>query len=618
MKTVALIGTPNSGKTTLFNRLTESRQRVANVGGVTVEGAHGIASGTSPFAVQDLPGTYSLRPTSDDERVTVLTLLQVPSQFDAIVLVLDATQLWRNLGFALEILALKKPLCVVLNMMDLARKRKIKIDVEELAKQLQCPVVAISAARDDSLLPLVNQIELTLSMIEEGGRNSPLHLEQSEATPNDLVLTRFKEVDRIYRAVQGGAAQDERDEWSRRIDRVLLHPIFGPLLLFSVLGLVFQLVFNVAQIPASWIESGFSILSGVVRDLMPSGFLRDLVTEGVIAGVGGTLVFLPQILILFAAILFLEDFGYMARAVVILDAWMVRVGLHGQSFLPLLSSFACAIPGVMAARSIDDRRDRIVTILVAPLMTCSARLPVYALLISAFVPNTTLIPGVGLQGMVMLALYLVAIVAGLLVGALFKRFLLKGERRPLLIELPSYKMPSLNALLAAIWFRAKTFLRRVTTIIVALTVALWVLTQFPKDDHGEVKIESSYAGAIGHAIEPLIRPLGFDWKIGMILVPAFAAREVVVSALATTLKVEDEESDAGNQTLIERLQKEWSIATGLSLLVWFIFAPQCISTMAVVRRETGSNKWVIVMVVYLFALAYLASFVTYRVVSFWL
>jgi ferrous iron transport protein B len=615
VKTVALVGTPNSGKTTLFNRLTRSRQRVANVAGVTVDGVEGVAIGKKgqTFSVLDLPGAYSLRPTSDEERVTVAALSRSPSPFDAIVLVLDATQLWRNLGFALEVLALGRPVLVILNMMDLATKRRLAIDISALSKQLNCRVLPMSAVRKEGFDLLVDEVGMLLDSTETSGRNAPVLIQSSTASANEVVLERFKRVDQIYKTIVGGKFE-EQDLWSRRIDRVILHPVVGPILLLVVLSLVFQLVFNVAQIPAGWIESGFGFLSDFVRSHMVDGFVRDLLTEGVLAGVGGTLVFLPQILILFTAILFLEDFGYMARAVVILDSWMVRVGLHGQSFLPLLSSFACAIPGVMAARAIDDRKDRIVTILVAPLMTCSARLPVYALLIAAFVPNRTLLPGVGLQGVVMSALYFVAVVAGLLVGALFKKFLLHGDRRPLLIELPSYKPPSLTSLASALWFRAKTFLRRVTTIIVALTVALWVLTQFPKNDLGEVELQTSYAGRLGHAIEPVIRPLGFDWKIGMILVPAFAAREVVVSALATTLKVEDEESELGNITLIERLQGEWSIATGLSLLVWFIFAPQCISTMAVVRRETGSIAWVVVMVGYLFALAYMASLLTYRFV----
>jgi len=609
MKTFALIGTPNSGKTALFNALTGSTQKVANYAGVTVEGTIGRID--SDIEILDLPGTYSLRPKTEEERVAVRVLKREDPQYpiDGVLLVLDATQMWRNLGFVLEVMELKLPTVVALNMTDLAKERGIQIDTEKLSEKIGAPVVSIVASRRKGIERLIERIRSANTQ-----SNDVISQISNQPETNAHVLERFKKVDQIYKT----CVQEKKsnDRFSRKVDRILLHPVFGPLILIVVLGTVFQLMFNFAKIPMDWIDAAFRGLIEWCKHVLPGGWLRDLLTEGVLSGVGTTMVFLPQILILFSAILFLEDFGYMARAVFLLDSLMSKVGLQGKSFIPLFSSFACAIPGIMSTRTIENKRDRLTTILMAPLMTCSARIPVYSLLIGCFVPNTDLGFGIRLQGVVMLGLYFFGVIAALAVAFVFRKLVFRGGKSPLLIELPSYKWPQISSLLRGIWLRTKMFLNRVTQVIVGLTIVIWFLVSFPKAHNGDVvDINQSYAAKIGKAFEPAIRPLGFDWKIGMAILPAFAAREVMVSALTTAYAVESENESVAQEKLSATIKKEWTVATGLSLIIWFVFAPQCISTLAVVRRETGGWTWSTVMGLYLMALAYLGSFVTFQVAS---
>ncbi len=628
MKTWALIGTPNSGKTALFNAMTGGNQRVANYSGVTVESAVGEVQFKDAPAISlvDLPGTYSLNPISEDEQVTTLVLKDQSADLhpDGVIVVLDATQIWRNLSFALEIKDLHFPKVFVVNLSDLAQKRKQKINLEKLSQELGAPVLECVATKKIG----IPEIKAELLKIQKSGAvDSSKHNaartaneQLSREVRNQKVLDRYKQVDLVYKNVVESKPED--DKFSRQLDKMLLHSFFGPLVLILVLAGVFQAVFNLAAAPMEWIGIAFDTLGTWTKSVVPEGNLQSFLVDGLIAGVGGTIVFLPQILILFAAILALEDFGYMARVVVILDRLMSRVGLHSRAFFPLFSSFACAIPGIMSTRAIEDKRDRLTSILMAPLMTCSARLPVYALLISAFIPNETVFAGLGLQGLVLLGLYFIGILAALIVGWVIKKVFMKGPTQPLVIELPGYKIPAISSLLRGLWFRAQMFLKRVTFVIVTLTVIIWVLVSFPKQEGltSQQQVDQSYAASIGKFIEPAIRPLGFDWRIGMALLPAFAAREVMVSALSTVYAVEEdadlpdaEKEDSLKNKLAGIIQKVWSIPIGLSLMVWFAFSPQCISTLAVVRRETGGWKWAMIMLTYLMALAYAASFLTYRI-----
>ncbi|RYZ73543.1 MAG: ferrous iron transport protein B, partial [Proteobacteria bacterium] len=559
----------------------------------------------------DLPGTYSLTPRTPDEAVTHDVLLgKFPGEEAplAIIAVADATNLERSLGFVLELTQLKKPLILALNMMDLAEKRGLKLDLAVLERELGIPViptVAVDGQGKDELLARAYQ---ALDQVQK-----KTTLPHSFAESAHEVHQRFSRVDAILKlSVQ---REVERAVTSEKIDRILLNPFWGSLVLVIVLMLVFQAVFSWSELPTSWIEAGVAGLGHLVSGFMSDGALKSLIVDGIIAGVGGVVVFLPQIILLFLFILLLEDSGYMARAAFLMDRVMGSVGLHGRAFIPLLSSFACAIPGVMATRTIENRRDRLTTILVAPLMTCSARLPVYSLLIAAFIPNTAVFLGLKLQGLVLLALYVFAVVVALAVAFVFKRTMFKGEKPILLLELPTYKVPSMRGVLMGLKERAMLFIKRAGTVILSITVILWFLSSYPKapDSATEPAIDYSYAGRIGHAIEPLIKPIGFDWRVGIAFVPGFAAREVMVSALATVYSIEGKDEEATAGTLGETLAKSWSLATGLSLLAWYVLAPQCLSTLAVVRRETNSWKWAIFMLTYMTALAYLFSFIVYRV-----
>ncbi len=613
MSLVALAGNPNCGKTALFNAMTGGRQKVGNYPGVTVERKEGVANldNRGSIRVLDLPGTYSLSPRTPDEEVTHDVLfgkLAGEEAPQAIVAVADATNLERSLGFVIELTQLKKPIVLALNMMDLAEKRGLKLDLKALERELGMkviPTVAVDGQGREDL------IERSLEMLSQVDRSTFIPHDFSEEAKD--VHARFKRVDTILKAsIQKQVA---RSVISEKIDHIVLHPFWGSLVLLVVLALVFQAVFTWSATPTEWIEGGVAWLGTQVGLFLGDGVLKSLVVDGIIAGVGGVVVFLPQIILLFLFVLLLEDSGYMARAAFLMDRVMGSVGLHGRAFIPLLSSFACAIPGVMATRTIENRRDRLTTILVAPLMTCSARLPVYSLLIAAFIPNKSVFLGLGLQGLVLLSLYVFAVVTALAVAYVFKRTLFKGEKPILLLELPTYKIPSWKSVLLGLRERAGLFIKRAGTVILSITVILWFLSSYPKAPVNATQpaIDYSYAGKIGHAIEPLIQPIGFDWRVGIAFIPGFAAREVMVSALATVYAVEGKDEEATAQSLGDTLAKNWSLATGLSLLAWYILAPQCLSTLAVVRRETNSWKWALFMLVYMTALAYLLSFVVYRV-----
>ena len=608
---LALLGNPNCGKTALFNLLTGSRQKVANYAGVTVERKEGrltLASGKS-LRILDLPGAYSLYPRSLDERVTCNVLLgraEGEKRPDLVLCVLNATNLRRNLRLVLAAKRLGLPCIVLLNMSDIAKRNGLKILSSDLAAELGLPViptVGVNARGVDDLRTYLEELDW---------QNLPV------STTQINTLTNYTETDnqRVQHILEKLALNElVPDVLADRLDRVLLQPILGPIILIALLFFIFQAVFSWATVPMEAIKWAVDATAGFLSSHMPDSWLRSLLINGILAGLGGVLVFLPQILILFFFILLLEESGYLPRAAFLLDRLMATVGLSGRSFIPLLSSFACAIPGIMATRSISNPRDRLVTILIAPMMTCSARLPVYALLISAFIPNQKLWAGLDLQGLVLFLLYLMGIVGAMAVAWILKHFTSKQfQVHALMMELPSYHLPRLGNLLTSLWQRCEIFLRRVGGIIFILTVCLWVLSSFPTPPSNAIgaPIEYSFAGMLGKALAVLFQPIGFNWQISIALVPGLAAREVVVSSLATVYAL----SAANNNTseaLIPLISQAWSLATALSLLAWFVFAPQCLSTIAAVKRETGGWKIPLIMLSYLFVLAYLASFVTYQI-----
>jgi ferrous iron transport protein B len=606
---IALVGNPNCGKTALFNLLTGSRQKVANYAGVTVERKEGWF--TSPAGRQvrvlDLPGAYSLTATSPDEAVTrnaCLGLLPGETPPDLIVAVVDATNLRLHLRFVLELRALGAPMVVALNMMDEARQRGIAIDVPALQAALGLQVIETVAVKRDGASALASALD-GASVGPRPERPSP-----SGTAADDP----HREANRLLAiAVRMPRRTAERDD---RLDRIVLHPVLGLALLAGLMFLMFQAVFAWAQPMMEAIQAGFEWLGATVQAVLPPGPLAGLLVDGLIAGAGSVIVFLPQILILFLFILLLEESGYLPRAAFLLDRFMVGAGLTGRSFIPLLSSFACAVPGIMATRTIPDPRDRLATILVAPLMTCSARLPVYALLIAAFIPQRTLAGLFNLQGVVLFALYVAGIVSAMGVAWAMKRWLRAdgAAEHALLLELPSYRMPSLRSLAFGLAERMKIFIHRVGTIILSLTVLLWALSSWPAPPLGAAgpAIDYSLAGMLGHALQPLFAPIGFNWQICIALIPGLAAREVAVSSLATVYAISASAETAADQ-LLPIIAAQWSLATALSLLAWYVFAPQCLSTLAVIRRETNSWKTVAATAGYLFGLAYLASFVTYRI-----
>ena len=612
---IALVGPPNCGKTTLFNTLTGGRQKTANYPGVTVERKSGRLRTPVGHTVEllDLPGSYSLRARSPDEAITRDVVLGRQAQEglpDAVVCVTDATNLGQHLRLLLELRQLGRPLILALNMMDIAEKRGCQISIETLSRQLGIPVVTTVAMRKNGVQDLLGEIDALLNQTPVATGTATTDDWQEPSA--DTIRAYHQEVERLLREAVIQEAAPER--LTRRLDRVVLHPVVGPLILLGLLFLMFQAVFSWAEAPMDWIDAGMVSVQQWLAAHMEESLLKSLVVDGIIAGIGGVVIFLPQILILFLFILLLEDFGYMARAAFLMDRLMSAVGLNGRAFIPLLSSFACAIPGIMAARTIAHPLDRLVTILIAPLMTCSARLPVYVLLIAAFVPATTVWGGIGLQGLVMFGLYATGIVGALAVAGVLRLTLLRGDRQPLLMELPSYKWPNPANVLLGLWERAKIFMRRIGTIILSVLVVLWFLSTFPASPEGatEPAIYYSFAGLIGRGLEPLLAPIGFNWQIAIALVPGLAAREVAVAALGTVYALSGDEG-AVTEALSVTLAQSWTLATALSLLAWYVFAPQCLATLAAVRRETNSWRWATFMFVYLMVLAYVAAFVTYRV-----
>ena len=618
---VALIGNPNCGKTAIFNLLTGSRQKVANYSGVTVERKEGKITQDDGKSIRllDLPGVYSLYPRSLDERVTHDVLKGIAAgekKPDIAVCVVDATNLRRTLRLALAVQRLGVPCILALNMSDLAKKRGLEIDTQALSIALNMPVISTIGIEPQGVQSLKQFLlnEFNQNTFESFIQSSQKHVpEQSDS--------QIQDTDKIQTILsQMGLDEVNPDVISERIDHWVLHPLWGSLILGLVLFVVFQSVFVLANEPMQAIKDLSNWTGESLGPHIGIELLRSLVVDGLIAGVGGVLVFLPQILILFFFILILEESGYLPRAAYLLDRLMGSVGLSGRSFIPLLSSFACAIPGIMAARTITKTRDRIVTILISPLMTCSARLPVYTLLITAFIPEKTMALGLSMRGLVLFALYALGIAGAMAVAWVLKSLTRAGHvTRPLMMELPNYHWPTLQNVGIGLWQRAKIFLNRVGGVILVLTIGLWFLASFPTAPVGfeGAPIEASFAGHIGHALSHLFEPIGFNWQISVALIPGMAAREVVVGALGTVYAIASNSANASNE-LGHVLTQTWSLPTALSLLVWFVFAPQCLSTIATVKRETGSWKLPIVMLLYLFSLAYLASWITYRLSSIYL
>jgi ferrous iron transport protein B len=609
---VALVGNPNAGKSALFNALTGARQKVGNYPGVTVERHSGrlALDDGRPVELVDLPGTYSLDPGSADERVTcdVVTgrggFERVP---DALVVVVDAANLDNHLRFTLQLIALGLPVVVALNMVDLAERDGLTLDPAVLERELGVPVIATVAVRRRGL----DELRAALTALVGSAK---AHRPDPAAVEDIVTLQR-----RARSLAQATVvAESPARRWNHWLDAVALHPVAGPLLLLGLLFVMFQAVFAWSEAPIGWIEAGFAALEAGVASLLPDGFVRSLISDGLIAGVGAVIVFLPQILILFLFILVLEATGYMVRAAFLMDRMMARVGLSGRAFIPLLSSFACAVPGIMATRTIDDEKDRLTTILIAPLMTCSARLPVYTIIIAAFIPDRPVWGWVGLQGLVLLGLYVLGIVGAFVAALLLRRTVTKGASSGFMMEMPKYQWPLWRDIALGLWGRTAIFLKRAGTIIALTTVVLWALLSFPKPPEGSgvSPVDYSVAGRIANGVEVVVRPIGFNRDIALALIPAMAAREVAVAAIGTVYAIDDPDAEGGQKAITENLQARWSLPTALAFLMWFVFAPQCISTIAVTRRETNGWKWPAFMVGYLFAAAYVMAGITYWLAVF--
>lgn len=601
---VALVGNPNAGKSALFNALTGARQKIANYPGVTVERKAGrlVLPGGDVVELTDLPGSYGLAATSPDEEVTRRVILgELPGETapDVLIVVLDASNLEQHLVFAQEVIALGRPVVVALNMIDLAERDGLVIDPNALAQTLGVPVIPTVAVRRRGLAELTEAVARAEA---HPGVHPRAHLDLAE-----------RRMEAHAMADAAILSESARHKLHSKLDRVLLHPWLGPAILFALLFIVFQAVFSWAKPLQDGLQAGVDAIIALVKADMPPGLLRDFVTDGGLAGVGAVVVFLPQIIILFFFILSLEASGYMARAAFLMDRLMAGVGLSGRSFIPLLSSFACAVPGIMATRSITDPKDRLTTILIAPLMTCSARLPVYGVIIAAVIPNRPVGPGgvIGLQGLVLFGLYIAGIVGAMVMALVLRGTVTKGKASGFIMEMPKYQMPRIRDLALGLWQRAWIFLRRAGTIIFQVTVILWLLLNFPRAEPGKDQVDASLAGHIANGLAVVVKPIGFNRDIALSLIPSMAAREVAVSSLATTYAVAGGDEATTDQALSEQLKKHWPLPTALAFLAWFVFAPQCMSTIAVTRRETNGWKWPGFMLAYLFALAYAFAGITY-------
>lgn len=608
---LALVGNPNCGKTSLFNRLTGARAKVANYPGVTVERRSGmVAAMENPTELLDLPGTYSLFVTSPDEQVArdvILGKLAGERRPDLLVAVVDACNLRLGLRLVMELRSLNRPMVLALNQMDEARRRGISINTAALSQAIGVPIVETVAVNTQGVAEL-------RKALENYARTPPVPTGEQALVLSDRQESVEALYDQIESLIKQHVIQPEAfPRWQDRLDSLVMHPVLGLVVLFTTMLVIFQAVFAWATPLVNLIDGGFAALGDAISAFLPDGILKDFLVDGLIAGVGGVLVFLPQILILFFFILVLEDTGYLTRAAFLLDRPMRGLGLSGRSFIPLLSSFACAVPGVMATRTIADPRERFITIMVAPLMTCSARLPVYALIIAAFIPQQTVWGIFNLQGLTLFGLYFAGVASAALIAWIMRRRTAR-EEFPLLLELPSYRWPMAYHLLMGLRERAWIFIRRVGTIILALSIVLWFLATFPGAPEGATQpaIDYSFAGQLGHLMQPLFAPLGFNWQMCIALIPAMGAREVAVSALATVYAVGEESIDAA---LGATLAASWSLPVAYAYLAWFVYAPQCISTIAVVKRETNSAKATTFFTLYLFALAYFAAWVTYQVAS---
>ncbi len=609
----ALVGAPNCGKTVLFNALTGAHAKVANYPGVTVDKREGALVGRPEFRIIDLPGTYSLRATSPDEAVARdMVLGSFGTHPDAIIAVADATNLRMSLRMMLELKTLGLPMVVSLNLSDVARSRGLKIDAAKLSSLLGVPVLETTAIRSDSV-QILRQAVAAMNLDEQHDFDPQTAEQTLEALDSNAL---YAEVEHILQQVVH--TEMALPEWHRRLDRLVLHPLWGLLLLLLVLLLVFQAVYSWSAPLMDGIEYLFSLFGEWLADTLAPGMLTDLLVSGVIAGMGSVLVFLPQITILFAFILLLEDSGYLPRAAFLLDNLLSKSGLSGRAFIPLLSSFACAVPAVMSARTIQDPRERLVTIAIAPMLTCSARLPVYALIIAAVVPQRTVWGIFNLQGLTLFALYLIGIISAGLTAYIMKRLARRRgnvQQFPLLMELPTFRMPNFKHIATSLWDRVKAFLKRAGTVIFAISVILWALVSFPAPPAGASgpAIDYSFAGSIGHFIQPIFAPLGFTWQMCIAMIPGIAAREVVVAALGTVYAVGAGSDEAVQQALIPIVHNQWSLPTAFAFLAWYIYAPMCMATLAVIKRETRSTRQTLMITGYLFALAYLFALIVYQI-----
>jgi ferrous iron transport protein B len=655
--TIVVAGNPNAGKTSLFNALTGLRQKVANYPGVTVESKTGewsLNDRLLPARLIDLPGLYSLNPTSLDEQIARDVLLGRQPELadpDVTVIVVDATNLVRNLYLATQLIETGKPVVIALTMFDLAERSGLKINVRKLSAELGVPVIPVVAKHRIGLDDLARAVLRVERMSGAGNadalvRNdfvahtkSPRKAEQTGLrTANDAdegvrapsnrtnLIRRYAMIERIVSDAVD-VRNDGRTRISERIDRVVTHRIFGPVILVVVMLFVFQAIFSWASLPMTLIDSVFTALGDLARTYLPASIFTDLLADGIIAGVGGVLAFLPQILLLFLFISLLEDSGYMARAAFLMDRLMRAVGLHGKAFVPLLSSFACAVPGIMATRTIEHPKDRITTIMIAPFMSCSARLPIYTLVIAALFSGKTILGVISLGAIIILAMYLFGILAAILVALVMKRTVLKAPRTPFVMELPPYRLPDARNVGHALLSRCSIFLRKAGTVILAMSILFWALAAFPrgskspsdsKSEAASSQIQNSFAGRAGRLIEPVIAPLGFDWKIGVGLISSFVARETIISTLNIVYNVGDD--SANKSSLVDAMRnarrtdgsRVWTPLTGLSLILFFLLACQCMSTVAIVRRETNSWRWPLFMVSYMLVLAYVVSLITYQ------